>query len=452
MNLPVAQGPAPVATRIGQGTAVEQSRAVAEVQAAIVVAQQVPRRIDVARTAMQESCAQLRLADRAFYSFQRGGQTVAGASVYLARELARCWGNVQHGLVELRRDDSLGQSEMQAWAWDVQTNTRTSHTFIVPHKRDKRGGPVDLVDLRDIYENNANQGARRLREAIFAILPPWFVEEATDLCRQTLNAGDGRPLEERVDGAVAAFDALGVTLAQLEQKLGRTRDKWTGPDLAQLRITHKSIQRAELAVDEAFPQVRVTVDEIVAAPPAAAPPAAPPADTRTEAEQKVGQLMANLEDSVDAAKAARDAARPEPDLQAAAEAGQAAATRVAQRNAAGQAPPPGLTARQLAQKSGLTFADHVEVGPRGGKSNRMIDRLRHALVYAQTGGTVTTSNACTPEQLLAVWQRLDDIAEGRMTYELEPDSGVTWVLGTGKRVTVMWTELEGEPEPAVGAS
>lgn len=122
------------------------------------------------------------------------------------------------------------------------------------------------------------------------------------------------------------------------------------------------------------------------------------------------------------------------------------------RNATGQAPPAGLTARQLAQKSGLTFADHVEVGPRGGKSNRMIDRLRHALVYAQTGGTVTSSNACTPEQLLAVWQRLDDIAEGRMTYELEPDSGVTWVLGTGKRVTVMWTELEGEPEPAAGAS
>ena len=96
----------------------------------------------------------------------------------------------------MRRDDEYGQSEMLALAWDVQTNTRSSNTFIVPHRRDTRNGPKALTDQRDIYENNANNAARRLREAIFAVLPTWFVEEAKDICNQTLNDGGGEAAAE----------------------------------------------------------------------------------------------------------------------------------------------------------------------------------------------------------------------------------------------------------------
>ena len=96
------------------------------------------------------------------------------------------------------------------------------------------------------------------------------------------------------------------------------------------------------------------------------------------------------------------------------------------------------------------FADHVEVGPRGGRSTRTIDRLRHALVWAQTGGEKAEAKHCTPQELLAVWQRLDDITERRLTYELEPsdDGGVTWITASGKRVSVTWIDIEGEPEEA----
>lgn len=262
-TLPIEQLPAaPVPTHVGQATAIEQSRAVAEVQAAIVVAQQVPRSYDVARTEMQASCQMIRLAEQAFYSYPKGGKTVEGASVYLARELARCWGNVQYGISELRRDDVAGESEMQAWAWDVQRNTRSSQTFIVPHKRDGRNGVETLGSLRDVYENNTNQGARRLRQAIFSILPKWFTEEAEDICRATLAKGDGKPLEERVGGAISAFDSMGVTKAQLETKLGRPSARWTGFDIAQLMVTHRSIQRREVSVEEAFPQARVTAAEL----------------------------------------------------------------------------------------------------------------------------------------------------------------------------------------------
>lgn len=266
--------------RVGQGTAVEQSRAVAEVQAAVVVAQQVPRSIDVARTAMQQSCQMQGLAQRAFYRYPRAGGSVSGPSVHLARELARCWGNVQYGIAELRRDDVYGESEMQAWAWDVQTNSRSSQTFIVPHKRDVGGGAKKLTDLRDIYENNANMGARRLREAIFSILPPWFVEEATELCNKTLSKGDGTPLPDRIASAVRVFEGMGVDESRLVQKLGRPRERWTPHDIAQLLITHKSIQRGEVTVDEEFPQPRVTVEELKtpAQPLASVSESVPPVD------------------------------------------------------------------------------------------------------------------------------------------------------------------------------
>ncbi|MEU4577471.1 hypothetical protein [Nonomuraea sp. NPDC023979] len=249
--------------RVGQGTAVEQSRAVAEVQAAVIVAQQCPRDIQAAQFEMRQSCKQKGLAARAFYSYKRGGTTVNGPSVHMARELARCWGNVQYGIVELRRDDDYHQSEMQAWAWDVQTNSRSSTTFIVPHKRDVAGGPKALTDMRDIYENNANMGARRLREVIFSILPPWFVEEAKEIAHKTLADGGGKPLPQRIADAVAMFESLGITTDQLADKVGRPAAKWTEYDVAQLGITFNSLRRGELSIEEEFPPPRVSVDEVV---------------------------------------------------------------------------------------------------------------------------------------------------------------------------------------------
>ena len=274
MNYPAERpAPATVPARIGQGTAVEQSRAVAEVQAAIVVAQQCPRNIQAALAEMRQSCTQPFLAERAFFRYSRGSGTITGASVHLARELARCWGNIQYGLVEMRRDDEYAQSEMQAFAWDVEKNSRNSSTFIVPHKRDQKGGPKQLTDMRDIYENNANNGARRVREAIFAILPPWFVEEAKQLCNKTLQDGGGKPLPQRIADAIRAFEGVGIVQDRIETKLGRPSGKWTEHDVAQLLVAYQSINRGEVTADEEFPLPRVTVDEIKqqAAVPAAVP-------------------------------------------------------------------------------------------------------------------------------------------------------------------------------------
>lgn len=276
--------PAPSPGRVGQGTVVEQSRAVAEVQAAIFVARQFPRDPLAALDAMRDSCKQMALAERAFFEYPRAGATVSGPSVHLARELARIWGNFQYGIVELRRDDEHGQSEMLAFAWDVQTNTRNSNTFINPHKRDTRDGVKLLTDMRDIYESNANHGARRVREAILASLPPWLVEEAKALCMDTLEHGGGTPLPDRIAEALKAFERFGVTQARMEAKFERPLAGWRAADVAKLGVIYESLKQGTVTVDEEFPAAdRVTAAEINGNGKPTPPPAAPPAETKRAA-------------------------------------------------------------------------------------------------------------------------------------------------------------------------
>ncbi len=254
----------PALSAASQATLVEQQRAIAEVQAAVVVAQQCPRDLARAEAEMREACGRTALAERAFFRVTNRGQ---GPSVHLARELARVWGNVQYGVKETRRDDAAGVSEVLAFAWDVQTNTRSDRSFVVPHQRMKDGKRVPLIDLTDVYLNNQNIGARAVRECIFTVLPTYFVEMAESLCRDTLRDGDGKPLTERVNEMVAWAGAnFGVKVGQLEERLGKRRGQWDAGDVAQMRVTFLSIQRGETTVDEEFQSSQTRASSATFAP------------------------------------------------------------------------------------------------------------------------------------------------------------------------------------------
>ncbi|GAB3817780.1 hypothetical protein [Micromonospora zhanjiangensis] len=258
-----------------QTTAVEQARAVAEVAAAVQVAQQNPRDIRRAWAEMAEACGRLGLASRAFYNVNNRG---TGPSVHLARELARIWGNMDYGVHELHRDDERGMSEIRAYAWDQQTNMRSSRTFQVPHARMKDGQRKPLTDLQDVYLNNQNIGARAVRESIFAALPADFVAEAQDRCRATIERGDGKPLVERIGAMVDAFKTVRVSVGQIETRLGRKRGQWTAVDVADLSVVFASIKRGETTAAEEFPAEPVTAAEITQQPVPGPAPVEPAAD------------------------------------------------------------------------------------------------------------------------------------------------------------------------------
>lgn len=264
-NLPDRTGIPPAAATT-QTTAVEQARAVAEVAAAVRVAQEVPRDTRRAFAAMREACGRLAFAERSFYRVTNRG---TGPSVHLARELIRIWGNADYGVHELSRDDEAGYSEVRAYAWDQETNVRASRTFQVPHVRMAGGQRKPLTDDVDVYLKNQNVGARAVRETILAVLPRDYVDEAIETCRRTLqNGGDGAPpLLDRIDTLVKRFGDLGVTVPQLERKLsGRKRGQWTPVDVADLTIVGRSIAAGETTVEDEFPDPVLTAESLTGAP------------------------------------------------------------------------------------------------------------------------------------------------------------------------------------------
>jgi hypothetical protein len=293
------------AQQVSQATTVEQSRAVAEVEAAVIVAQRVPRDIQRAEAELRDACSRLRMAEQAFYQVPSRG---TGPSVHLMREAARIWGNIEHGSHELARDDNRGESEVQSFAWDKQTNTRTSRTFIAPHARMKEGRRQALTDLGDITNNNNNAAARAVRECISNVLPRWFTELAQDLCRATLEHGEGKPLPERIEQMVLAFGQIGIAQTQMELKLGRRRGQWDAGDVAQMSIAYTSITRDNIDKTEVFPSVTsVSAADIVAGGEK------PRARAKLEAQVVEAAVKADQADGNDTTTPEPRAVEPTPD-------------------------------------------------------------------------------------------------------------------------------------------
>lgn len=260
-----------------EATAIEQARSVAEVAAAVRVAQDNPRDETKALERMRQACSQRSLADRAFWTLPRGGKTLRGSSVHLAREIARTWGNLDYGIRELRRDDIAGESEMQAWAWDQEVNVRSTRSFIVPHTimaspgKGQKAVRKPLTDLSDISNNNNSVAARAVRETIFSILPVWFRDEAEAIAHRALEGGgeDGKTLAQQVADMVTLYtDTFNVTAAQMEERIERPRGEWTATDLGFFRVLGGEMNRGEKHVDGEFPKAppkgsgKVTADEI----------------------------------------------------------------------------------------------------------------------------------------------------------------------------------------------
>lgn len=244
---------------INQGTiAIEASRAIAEAQGKLVIAKRFPRDEVQAYAKAIEACQRPSMAEKAFYSFPRGGQTVEGPTIRFAEELARCWGNIDYGIKELSQDN--GKSEMQAYAWDLETNAQSVQNFTNPHQREQGKKMVTLTSQRDIYENNANMATRRLRSRILAILPSWFVEDCIEECKKTVAGDNELPLVDRVKKMVVMFAKFGVTQEQIEKRLKRKVDTMTADDFVEYVGIYNAIKNKESKISEWFDSEEIASD------------------------------------------------------------------------------------------------------------------------------------------------------------------------------------------------
>lgn len=217
------------------------SRQAQEVQAAMVIAKKFPRDEVEAYNRILRSCQRKSLAEQSMYEYPRGGQKVTGPSIRLAEALAQNWGNIDYGIIELEQKN--GESQVMAYAWDLETNTRQTKIFAVPHVRATRSGNKALTDPRDIYEMVANQGARRLRACILGVIPGDVIDSAIEQCEVTLKSNNTEPLIDRVRKMVKAFeDKFSVTKDMLEEFLGCSSEAFSENDFIRLRKIYKSLQ------------------------------------------------------------------------------------------------------------------------------------------------------------------------------------------------------------------
>lgn len=239
--------------KINQGTvAVESSRAIAEAQGKLIMAKRFPRNYTESYTKAMEACQRKGFAEKAFFSYPRAGQTVTGVTIRFAEELARVYGNLDYGIKEMSHEE--GKSEMQAYCWDLETNTISSQNFTVEHIMETKQGNRKLTSQRDIYERTANDGARRLRSRILAILPPDLVEDCINECKKTLAGKNGVPLIDKIKNMVTGFTKLGVTKEMLEQRLKHTVETVNEEELTEYIGIYNGLKQKETTISDWFEQ------------------------------------------------------------------------------------------------------------------------------------------------------------------------------------------------------
>lgn len=237
-------------TRMGE---YQESKALSEIKGKMILARQFPRDPDLALQRALTECNRVELASQAQYEFPRGDSVVRGPSIRLVEVLARAWGNMDFGVDEIESRD--GSTTIKAYCWDLETNVSDEKTFTVPHTRTTKKKTYALTDSRDIYEAVANQGARRKRACILAVLPGWYVDAAIETCNKTLEESmknNGQSIEGRVQNMIAKFEAFGITGEQISAKAGKPLDKLNAQDLVKLSRLYSAINDGFVKPSAAF--------------------------------------------------------------------------------------------------------------------------------------------------------------------------------------------------------
>lgn len=230
----------------------EKQAAAQRIQAALVIAQKFRRNELHAEKRILEACQRFDLAEKAFYAFPRGGESVKGLTIRVTEMIARYWGNIKYGIRELEQGE--GRSIVESFCWDLETNVEVTRAFTVQHRLRLRNGTMkELTDPRDIYEMVANQGQRRVRACILEIIPEHIVETVKDQIHSTLKAGDKKiSFADRLRQMVLLFSGLGVTQEHIEKRIGHTIAECNVDEVVELSTIYRSIKEGEYGREKWF--------------------------------------------------------------------------------------------------------------------------------------------------------------------------------------------------------
>lgn len=230
------------------------AREEAELKAAIVLARQFPRNEVQAAAKVTRACQRPSFAESCVYSFPRGGQTVTGPSVDLAREAARCWTNIRFGLRIVSADHDW--MHIKGWAMDVETNNYREAEDKFERLIFRKGKGWIEPDERDLRELVNRRGAICVRNAILQLLPPDLIDDSVREAKVTMRKAASGELSQDRESAIrrmaVAFQSVGVTVDMIETKIGHGIALMNDEELADMRTVYKSISDGNSKRDEHF--------------------------------------------------------------------------------------------------------------------------------------------------------------------------------------------------------
>lgn len=273
-------------------------RVEADLKSAITVAKTFPRDLVAFAQALRESCSRPGFAEDAEYKFPRGGKDVTGPSIYFAREAARLFGNIRHGVNLVARSE--GQIHLRAWAHDVQTNTKVEADAMfspLVQRKNKSTGVTEWreADERDLRELIGRHGAIATRNCLMQLLPCDIVDEMIAVARETSRKKASGDLKKdrsaTIRTLVDAFAKLAVSQAMLEAYLDHKLEAVSDDELAELRKVHKSMadgnskREDHFAVRTAAPAGKI--EDLLGRPPETPPFEALRNETAAEREERL---------------------------------------------------------------------------------------------------------------------------------------------------------------------
>lgn len=234
---------------------VKQQGALASVQISIAMAKKFPRNRKVILDNVMDECMHMSLAEKAEYVYPQGNTEVSGPSIHLALAIAREWGNIEYGIRHLSSKD--GESEIEAFVWDLETGAKKEMVFRVPHKvYSKKHGNRTIESTRDIYQLVANYGHRELRGLLLNMFPSHIVDEAMKQCRKTM-ADEFQVNDESILSLLNAFVDISVDKSMIEKRIGKRIEAITPAQFADMRKIYNSIKDGMSTADDWFEKPKI---------------------------------------------------------------------------------------------------------------------------------------------------------------------------------------------------
>jgi hypothetical protein len=312
-----SRGLGEVADQVGAVAAI--AREESELKAAIVVAKRFPRDEATAFAKLMKSCERPTMAEHAVYSFPRGGAKVEGPSISMAREAARCWGNIRFGCRIVSDDEE--QLHIKGWALDLEVNNYIEEEDKFAKLIFRKKGGWQKPDERDLRELKNRRGAICVRNCLLQVLPPDVIDDAVRQVKETLRkAASGELKQNRTDAIrrlAKGFLDVGVSVDLLERKLQHKLETVTEAEIVELRGIWSSIADSNSQVKDHFQETSEPKEpegavDVTAALGASAKVTTPPAKTSAAAAPAGDPPPMSDAEKERAAQKERDDAGPDP--------------------------------------------------------------------------------------------------------------------------------------------